>query len=36
MIISDVFKILKYENQVAEDYKLWYDVANNGFKLGNI
>ena len=36
MFKSDVFKVLKYENEVAEDYRLWCDMVINGFKLGNI
>jgi len=36
MIKKNVFDTLKYENKVAEDYKLWCDILANGYKTGNI
>ena len=31
-----VFDKLKYENETAEDYRLWCDILANGYKVGNI
>jgi len=36
MIKKKVFKYVKYENEVAEDYRLWCDIISKGFKVGNI
>lgn len=36
MIKKIVFDKLKYENETAEDYRLWCDILANGYKVGNI
>lgn len=36
IIKSTVFEKLRYENEVAEDYRLWCDILSNGYKAGNI
>jgi glycosyltransferase involved in cell wall biosynthesis len=36
MMRKNVFKELKYKNEVAEDYRLWCDIVNKGFNIGNI
>ena len=36
MIKKNVFNELNYRNGVAEDYRLWCDIANKGFNIGNI
>jgi len=36
MIKKNIFSKLKYENEVAEDYKLWCDIMLSGAIVGNI
>lgn len=36
MIKKIVFDKLKYENETAEDYRLWCDILADGYKVGNI
>ena len=36
MIKKDIFKELKYENEVAEDYRLWCDIMVADYKVGNV
>lgn len=36
MMKKNIFNDLKYENETAEDYKLWTDIIRRGYKVGNI
>ncbi len=36
IIKKNIFDELKYENETAEDYRLWCDILTNKHKVGNI